>query len=202
MRVAEIVIWRELLLKARGLHDYIVNHPAGGPDHPNASLEWKLGDVITTTITTARGETIVVTHDTNLPRPYSLGFRVQGTRGITQFDMQMQRIYVEGLSPKHTWEEMNSYLQKYDHPLWKKYGQYAEGSGHGGMDFFVDHAFVEVAKRKLPAPIDAYDAAAWSAITPLSELSVAHDGEPQDFPDFTRGRWIKWENDFARGDDY
>ena len=99
-------------------------------------------------------------------------------------------------------EEMDAYLEKYDHPLWVKHGDYAEGSGHGGMDFFVDHAFVEIVKRKLEAPLDAYDAAAWSAITPLSELSIENNGEPQDFPDFTRGRWMKRKPVFALGDDF
>jgi predicted dehydrogenase len=188
--------------KARGLHRYIVNHPEGGPGHPNASLEWKLGDVVTSTITTAREETIIVTHDTNSPRPYSLGFRIQGTAGITEFDQHTRRIYIENLSPPHQWEEMDAYLEKYDHPLWKRYGEFAEGSGHGGMDFFVDHAFVEIVKRKLEAPLDAYDAAAWSAITPLSERSIDHDGEPQDFPDFTRGRWMKRHTVFATDNDF
>ena len=156
--------------KAVGLNRYIVNHPKGGPHHPNASLKWKQGDVITSTIETSNGESIIVTHDCNSPRPYSLGFRVQGSAGLTEFDYNMKRIYVEGQSPEHSWEDMDAYLEKYDHPLWKKHGAYAEGSGHGGMDFFVDHAFVEIVKRKLEAPMDAYDAAAWSAITPLSEL--------------------------------
>ena len=188
--------------KARGLNEYIRTHPEGGEDHPNAKLKWKLGDVISTTISTAMGESIILTHDTNLPRPYSLGFRVQGTKGITEFDYHTKRIYLEGKSPEHGWEEMDAYLKEYDHPLWQKYGDYAAESGHGGMDFFVDHAFVEVVKRKLPAPMDVYDAAAWSAITPLSETSIANNGEPQDFPDFTRGRWMKRVNDFALGDDY
>ncbi|MFV0566236.1 MAG: hypothetical protein ACK5NB_10430 [Flavobacteriaceae bacterium] len=65
------------------------------------------------------------------------------------------------------------------------------GAGHGGMDFFLDHAFVESAKANIAPPMDAYDAAAWSAVTPLSELSIENNGEPQDFPDFTRGNWIK-----------
>jgi len=189
-----------------GLHRYIVNHPEGGHGHPNAALKWKLGDVVTSTINTASGETIIVTHDTNSPRPYSLGFRVQGTAGITEFDEHSKRIYIEGVSPshewEHEWEEMEAYLEKHDHPLWKKYGEFAEGSGHGGMDFFVDHAFVEIVKRKLEAPLDAYDAAAWSAITPLSERSVENNGEPQDFPDFTRGRWMKRKPVFALNDDF
>ncbi len=188
--------------RSEGLHRYIVNHPKGGPGHPNAKLKWKLGDVITSNIETSSGETIIVTHDCNSPRPYSLGFRVQGTAGITEFDTHTQRIYIEHLSPEHEWEEMDAYLEKYDHPLWKKYGAYAEGSGHGGMDYFVDNAFVEIVKRNLEAPLDAYDAAAWSAITPLSEHSIENNGEPQDFPDFTRGRWMKRKPVFALSDDF
>jgi hypothetical protein len=188
--------------KAVGLNRYIVNHPNGGPHHPNASLKWKQGDVITSTIETSNGETIIVTHDCNSPRPYSLGFRVQGSAGLTEFDYHTQRIYIENESPAHEWEEMDAYLKRFDHPLWKKYGDFAEGSGHGGMDFFVDNAFVEIVKRKLQAPLDAYDAAAWSAITPLSERSIENNGEPQDFPDFTRGRWMDRKPVFALGDDF
>lgn len=177
--------------KAVGLNNYIVNHPKGGKDHPNAAIKWKQGDVITTTIDTAKGETIIITHDCNLPRPYSLGFRVQGVNGLTEFDYYDKRIYVEGKSPSHQWEKMDEYLKEYDHPLWKKYGEYAEGSGHGGMDFFVMNSFVESAKQNIAPPMDVYDAAAWSAVTPLSEQSIANNGEPQAFPDFTRGNWIK-----------
>ncbi|WP_108425359.1 Gfo/Idh/MocA family protein [Flagellimonas amoyensis] len=173
--------------KGIGLHNYIIKH--GGEDHPNAKLKFKQGDVITSTIETANGETIIVTHDCNLPRPYSLGFRVQGAHGLWEVDGN--RIYVEGQSEPHTWDKADAWLEKYDHPLWKKYGEFAEGSGHGGMDFFVINAFVESAKKNIAPPIDAYDAAAWSAITPLSEISIENNGEPQDFPDFTRGNWIK-----------
>lgn len=172
--------------KTRGLHNYIVE--VGGEDHPNAKVKFKLGDIVTTTIETALGETIIVTHDTNLPRPYSLGFRVQGTNGLWEVDGN--RIYIEGQSKPHQWDEATDWLKKYDHPLWQKYGEYAADSGHGGMDFFVLNAFVESAKQNIAPPLDAYDAAAWSAITPLSELSIENNGAPQDFPDFTRGLWI------------
>jgi len=174
--------------KGIGLHDYIVKN--GGENHPNAKLKFKQGDVITSTLETASGETIIVTHDCNLPRPYSLGFRVQGSNGLWEKDGD--RIYIEGQSKKpHSWDDSKEWLEKYDHPLWKKYGEHAQGAGHGGMDFFVINAFVESAKLKIAPPMDAYDAAAWSAITPLSELSIENNGEPQDFPDFTRGNWIK-----------
>ncbi|TFG79030.1 MAG: Gfo/Idh/MocA family oxidoreductase [Flavobacteriales bacterium] len=173
--------------KAIGLHNYIV--AVGGEDHPNAKIKFKQGDVITTMIETANGETILVTHDCNLPRPYSLGFRVQGANGLWENDGD--RIYVEGKSQPHEWDSDKEWLEKYDHPLWKKYGEYAENAGHGGMDFFVLNSFVESAKAKIAPPLDAYDAAAWSAVTPLSEASLENNGEPQDFPDFTRGLWMK-----------
>lgn len=174
--------------KSRGLHNYIVEN--GGENHPNAKVQFKMGDVITSTIETALGETIIVTHDTSLPRPYSLGFRVQGTKGLWEVDGN--RMYIEGKSENpHRWDKADDWLKKYDHPLWKKYGDYAQDAGHGGMDFFVINAFVESAKENIAPPLDAYDAAAWSAITPLSELSIANNGEPQDFPDFTRGMWVK-----------
>jgi len=185
--------------KARGLHNHVVAQ--GGRDHPNAKVEFKLGDVITTVIRTQNGESIIVSHDTNLPRPYSLGFRVQGTEGIWM-DVN-QSLYIQGVSERaHTWEKAAPYLEKYDHPLWKKYAEMATGSGHGGMDFFVDHAFVESIKRGVDTPLDAYDAAAWSAISPLSEASIAAGSAPQAFPDFTRGMWMNRKPVFALGDDY
>ena len=173
--------------KSIGLHNYIVKH--GGKEHPNAKLKFKQGDVINTTIETASGETIIVTHDCNLPRPYSLGFRVQGANGLWEVDGN--RIYIEGESKPHKWDDADQWLKKYDHPLWQKYGDLATGAGHGGMDFFVLNAFVESVKQNIVPPIDVYDAAAWSAITPLSEASIENNGEPQDFPDFTRGMWVK-----------
>jgi hypothetical protein len=56
--------------KAIGLHNYVV--AVGGENHPNAGIKFKQGDVITSVIETANGETIIVTHDCNLPRPYSV----------------------------------------------------------------------------------------------------------------------------------
>ncbi|TDU43022.1 secreted protein [Gelidibacter sediminis] len=173
--------------KGIGLHNYIVEN--GGADHPNAKLKFKQGDVITTTVETSNGETIIITHDVNLPRPYSLGFRVQGANGLWEDDGN--RIYVEGHSKPHRWDSADEWLKKYDHPLWKKYGELATGAGHGGMDFFVMNSFIESAKENIAPPMDAYDAAAWSSITPLSEASIENNGEPQDIPDFTRGMWVK-----------
>lgn len=185
--------------KARGLHNYVVKK--GGENHPNAKVNFKLGDVVTTSINCANGETILLQHDTNLPRPYSLGFRVQGTEGLW---MDVNKgIYVEGKSAKaHQWDDAKAWLDKYDHPLWQRWSKETAGAGHGGMDFFVIHAFIESIKRKTPTPLDVYDAAAWSAITPLSEKSIDLGNQTVEFPDFTGGQWMYRKPVFALGDDY
>jgi predicted dehydrogenase len=184
--------------KARGLHEHVVKK--GGEHHANASKEFKLGDVVTTMIKCANEETILLQHDTNLPRPYSLGFRVQGTNGIWM-DVN-KSIYIEGVSKAHTWEPANTWLEKYDHPLWKKYGGDAQGAGHGGMDWFVLNAFIQAVKLKTNTPQDVYDAVTWSAITPLSETSIRLGGETMDFPDFTKGQWMYRKNNFVVNDAY
>jgi hypothetical protein len=184
--------------KARGLHEYVLKHPKGGPSHPNARVGFKLGDVVTTTLRCENGETILLQHDTSLPRPYSLGFRVQGTQGLWM-DVNAS-IHIEGVSPAHAWQDAQAYLDKYDHPLWKRYAERAAGAGHGGMDWFVINAFIEALKAGAPMPIDIYDAVAWSAITPLSEQSIAQDYRTLPFPDFTEGAWKDRKPIFALGD--
>jgi hypothetical protein len=192
--------------KARGLHRFIVNNPKGGPNHPNAKVQFKLGDVVTSQIQTANKETIVLTHDTSSPRPYNLGFRVQGTNGLWQDNHEggfsEGLIHFEDKSPHHTWENPEKYMQEHDHPLWKKYEKAAEGAGHGGMDFFVDNAFVECIKRGVEFPLDVYDLATWYAITPLSEKSIAEEGQVQNIPDFTKGKWKTRKPIFSFGDEY
>ncbi|MDB5232471.1 MAG: Gfo/Idh/MocA family oxidoreductase [Chitinophagaceae bacterium] len=185
--------------KSRGLHNHIVKQ--GGADHPNAKVKFKLGDVVTTMIQCANGETVLLQHDTNLPRPYSLGFRVQGTEGLWM-DVNSS-VYIQDKSAKaHQWDNAKSWLDQYDHPLWKRWSSDTEGAGHGGMDFFVMHGFIESVKRNIATPMDVYDAAAWSAITPLSEQSIASNHAAVDFPDFTNGKWLTRKPVFSLGDEF
>ena len=183
--------------KPRGLHDYIVKK--GGADHPNAKVKFKLGDLVTTQILCENGETIILQHDTSLPRPYSLGFRVQGTDGLWM-DVN-ESIHIEGKSQPHKWDKAEDWFAKYDHPLWKRFASAAADAGHGGMDFFVINAFVEALKADAPMPIDIFDAIAWSAITPLSEQSIG-EHKTLEFPDFTGGKWKDRKPIFALNDRY
>lgn len=179
--------------KSRGLHQYIEKV---APGNKNLAVNFKNGDLVTTMLNCANGETVTLTHDTHLPRPYALGFRVQGTEGLWM-DVA-DSIYIEGKSGAYDeWDKAKTWLDKYDHPLWKRYEHQADGAGHGGMDWFVFNAFVESVKQKRQTPIDIYDSLTMSVITPLSEKSIAEGNMPQQFPDFTKGKWKTAENVFA-----
>jgi hypothetical protein len=179
--------------QSRGLHKFIVDN--GGENHPLAKVRFNLGDIVTSMIKCANGQTIIVTHDTNSPRPYSLGFRIQGTEGLWMNDGD--HVYVQGQSRPHMWDASDDWFKKYDHKLWSSLEQQAKEAGHGGMDFIMMYDLIDAIRNQKPAPMDCYDAAAWSAISALSEMSIARGGALVDFPDFTRGQWIHRKPEFA-----
>jgi hypothetical protein len=174
---------------SRGLQIWAEEHyPA---DHPKRQERYVLGDVNSSLIQTALGRTILVQHNTNLPRPYSRINTVEGTKGI--FSDYPGRVYIEGMSQRpHQWDDAQDWLEEYDHPLWKEMAERSRGAGHGGMDYMEDYRLIKCLREGLPTDMNVYDAAAISAVTPLSEWSVANGGAPIEFPDFTRGKWQSW----------
>lgn len=181
--------------KSRGLKEWAKANL--GVDHPSSNYDYTQGDVVNTMIKCAHGETILITHDTSLPRPYSRGGRVQGTKGIWMEDNQS--IYLDGKSPTHTWEPSENYFKNFDHPLWKEYRTEGIKGGHGGMDWLVLRAFVECVADKTEPPIDVYDMATLMAITVLSEQSIQLGGQPMLIPDFTNGRWLDYSMSQGKG---
>lgn len=151
----------------------------------------KLGDVVTTMIKCARGETILITHDTSLPRPYSRCNLVQGTKGLWMEDKDS--IYIEGRSELDKWEPMDNYMEEFEHPLWKEFNRDGVKGGHGGMDWLLLRSLIESFQNKTDTPIDIYDSACMIVMSCLSEMSIERGGAPVDFPDFTSGKWIKRE---------
>ena len=57
------------------------------------------------------------------------------------------------------------------------------------MDYMEDYRLITALRRGTATDMDVYDAAALSSVSELSERSVADRSRPQDFPDFTRGKW-------------
>jgi len=152
-----------------------------------ANLEHYRGDMNTTLIKCARGETIMVQHDVSTPRPYSRIHLLQGSKGMAR-KWPSQQIAIG-----HKWqsdEQMKELKAKYEHPLSRTIGSIARKvGGHGGMDFIMDYRLIYCLKNGLPLDQDVYDAAAWSSIFPLSVKSVAKDSRTFEIPDFTRGAW-------------
>ncbi|OGD29467.1 MAG: hypothetical protein A2V57_07580 [Candidatus Aminicenantes bacterium RBG_19FT_COMBO_65_30] len=170
----------------RGLHEYAVT--TFGADSPQAKERYVLGDVNTSLIKTKLGKTIILIHDTNLPRPYMRINLVQGTKGLAH--KWPDRIYIEGKADKpHQWDDFEKFAAEFEHPLWKAIASKGEGRGHGGMDYIEDYRLIQSLRRGEPLDQDVYDAAAWSAIVGASVKSVAGKGKPVELPDFTRGKW-------------
>lgn len=175
--------------KAEGMNTFL----ADKPDNPYSGKQFSQGDVFSTMIKCAGGETVTITLDTTLPRYYSRDFTVRGTKGM--YEERTNSVFLDGVhNEKHSdwkpeWNNMERYMEEYRHPLWKKYHEEGLKGNHGGMDYLVISAFFEALDRGLPMPIDVYDAATWMVITALSEQSVILGSAPVAFPDFTDGKW-------------
>ena len=199
---------------ARGLGLYMTEHLPEG--RPKREREYRNGDVNICLIKTANGRSISIKHDTDLPRPYSRRNLVQGTRGIVRgFPRFEVCLEANSNGHGHRWENGEPYAAKYEHPLWKtareeQWGQYPDaptgpittGPITAGAvwdwnpatelkngDYLEDRRLIDALAAGATPDMTVYDAAAWSAIAPLSERSVANRSAAVDFPDFTRGQW-------------
>jgi len=99
--------------KAAGLADWAGRHL--DPDHPSRDVDWAHGDVITTVIECANGETLSLTHDVSLLSPdNSKRFVVRGPRGMWHDDLEA--VYVDGRSPDGGWKPFETYREAFEHP--------------------------------------------------------------------------------------
>ena len=174
--------------KTRGLHLYAEKR--FGPDSTQAKEKFVLSDVVTTVLKTMTGETIILSHDTSSPRPYSRNILVQGTKGLVR-KYPESKIYIEQEGKQDAWEKTDEYMKLYEHPVWKELEEQSKGAGHGGMDFIEDYRLVNALLKGVQPDMDVYDAAVVSAVCELSERSINQKSTPQKFPDFTRGMWKK-----------
>jgi predicted dehydrogenase len=157
---------------------------------PKWAEKYITGDLNTSILKTVNGKTVMLQHDVSNARPYSRHNRVMGTKGT--FEDYPPRIYIEGTAGGERWNSIDEWKTKFEHPLWTEVGEVArKNGGHGGMDFVMAYRLVQTITRGLPPDYDVYDAAAWSAPFPLSEMSVAKGSAPMKFPDFTRGEWTR-----------
>lgn len=157
--------------------------------------KFKCGDMNSTMIKTELGKTILLQFDVHTGRPYSRINKVVGTKAV--HDGYPSRLYIDKDELSywgHKWlneDEYQSYKTKYQHPLIGKLKSISENfkQGHGGMDFVMIYRLIKCLNLGLPLDINVYDSVMWSAVTPLSELSVASKSLSIPFPDFTGGNW-------------
>ena len=165
------------------------------------------GDHTTTLIRTANGKVIEIQHNVMTPQPYNRLYQLTGTKGFANkyptqgYALDAEQLKASGVQPKvddlnsHGFmprEEMVALVEKYQHPILKKYGEMAkEVGGHGGMDFIMDSRLVYCLQNGLPLDMDVYDLAEWCCLAELGELSMDNGCASVAFPDFTRGEWNK-----------
>lgn len=136
------------------------------------NIRIRMGDIISTELQTEAGILISLVHDTTLPRPRSLGFEVQGTKGIWQGEHR--RIYIEGVSPLEQWESDAPYIARYEHAYWQAWGKEALqiDKHHQGMDHIMFKALEADLKGEIAYPATVEDLALWTSISPYSKLSI------------------------------
>ena len=152
--------------------------------------DFKHGDMNTSLIKTAKGRMIQLYHDVVTPRPYSRKDCLAGTKAF--HEGYPSRLSVDGLD-SHAWlpeDKYQEFKKKYNHPIWDKLKNEIEKyGGHGGMDFVEIYRMIDNLNRGVQLDMDVYDAASWSVVGPLSEISVELGSVPVKCPDFTRGMW-------------
>ena len=187
--------------KASGLKEFIKTKRSDVEELKD--LQVMQGDVVTTVINCAGGQTVTIRLETTLPRYYSREFNIHGTKAYYNNDKDLfvdssniGKVH-ETPGSRITTSNADEYEEKWLDPLWKQYleegikgGVLGMSGGHGGTDWLCMSAFVNAVINKEPMPIDVYDMATWMAITPLTEDSIAQGGIPVAFPDFTNGRWL------------
>lgn len=186
--------------RAAGMEDFVKQHRDLKPSLGNTKFNQT--DIVKTFIKTENDELIELTLDTCLPRFYSRGFTVRGTKGLYQEDGDIvfldKKLYRKNeWDQKKFWGRGKKFARKYNHPLWHDTTKEMLEAGHGGMDWFIIRAWIVSVKNGTLPPIDVYDAAAWMCITPLSELSIQNGGATVEIPDFTNG---KYKNRTPRND--
>jgi len=176
-----------------------------GKDHALARREYRQGDANTTLIRSVNGVTFTLYFGGQSPQPWSPAHKVQGTLGTCIGDMfdygpqsedWIQVKLYEKKREQEThgrWGNYWDYARQYDHPLWKALGEEADKQRakdwSGAYDYLMLYQLTNALRHNQNPPMNVYDAATWSAISELTERSVAQRSATQDVPDFTRGKW-------------
>ena len=147
------------------------------------------GNMNSSIITTEKGHTILVQHCITLPRPYSRAFLVSGTEGYAQKYPVPLFAFAPDSDSSIMGEQCANLLEKHRHPfvtMYKERGM--ELCGRRWIDYAMDCRLIHCLRNGLPLDMNVYDAALWSSLVELTNISASNGGTPVEIPDFTRGQ--------------
>jgi predicted dehydrogenase len=162
------------------------------------------GDQTTTMMRTENGKMVMIQHNVMTYQPYNRLYKLIGVKGYAtkypeaHFALDGGAVKESGIPQvdkldTHAFmsaEQQKALVEKYTHPILKKYGEMAKQvGGHGGMDFIMDARMVYCLQNGLPLDMDVYDLAEWCCLAELGTISMDHNCAAVEFPDFTRGYW-------------
>ncbi len=170
--------------RQQGLTEYAIER--FGKKSEEANRNYQLGDMNTTIISTQKGGTILLQHNSNNPRPYSRKYTLTGTKAFCQ---KYPNYHFFKDEKSFSDQEIDKILEKYRHPFLKQYYDKAiEVSGDHFFDFIMDKRLIYCLNNGLPTDLNVYDAVTWSSIIELTQLSIKKGNQPVDIPDFLRGK--------------
>ena len=147
------------------------------------------GTMNSSIITTEKGHTILVQHCMTLPRPYSRAFLLSGTEGFAQKYPIQAFAFAPDSDNAATGEECARLMEQYRHPFVTMYKEHGEElCGRRWIDYAMDCRLIHCLRNGLPLDMNVYDAALWSCLVELTDISASNGGTPVEIPDFTRGQ--------------
>jgi hypothetical protein len=156
------------------------------------------GNMNITIFKTVKGRTIVMQHDVSSPRPRGRRM-LSGTMAMYESSPDKISTFDHHTGWGHynwlTDEEFRTVVEKYTPEMNRKFSELtraAERIDRGGHSYYrtspTDWRLIDCLRNGLPVDSNVYDAAASSAVTPVSIWSNANRSFVR-VPDFTSGAW-------------
>lgn len=145
----------------------------------------ELGHINNTLILTERGVSILLQLDVSTNRPYNRLQTVCGTKGFAQ-KYPLPTLQLEGeklLTGNEALSAMQKFATSPASQLWQRGHQLGVPNE---MNYAMDARLIYCLQNGLPLDIDVYDAAEWSCLAELTQLSASQGNIPIDIPQFRR----------------
>lgn len=143
---------------------------------------------------TERDALIKIRVDMLSDRPHAMtNYQLQGTDGCYESSRggpgDRHKIWLRALSKDTVWTDLDAFqnlselAEKYLPEMWRKHGEAAARTGHGGGDYFEILDFVEAIRGARPPVIGIHEAMDMTLPGLVSQQSIAQGGRWLDVPD-------------------